>query len=1407
LSSVDASVSFPRHECFNEFDKGSAKTLEKVSPGKIGKYEIISALGSGGMGEVFLALDEVLGRKVAIKRPHKSAPEVGLARFQIEAKAAALRHPNIPAIYETGMEGNLPFIVMEYVEGQSLREILAAGDHLDLIAKLSIVEQVCLALGYAHANGIIHRDIKPSNVIVQLDKEKRSLVIAKIIDFGIAKMQATDGQAALTQASQLIGTMHYIAPERFKDGPIDGRADLFSAGVLLFKLLTGVEPFPGGETSAWHRILNEEHSQLGTYISEYPPALDEIVEKSLAKDPEDRYHTGEDMAGALHDAIEDLKRSRVLELFSDAERLTMENRFTPALELLEEAAKLDPVNTQVKKLRKFVRDHNSRLKRSERIRECVVRADEALLSGNFEEAINHLKDAETLDPNSAEVRQRIHAVEDKKRRYEMSARALSDAETARSRGDITAATRIVARALQEDTGNQKLLALKGALARQVEIEAQRVRILGLLENARRRLADGESSEVDKLLVEVESIDPSNLDADKLRRELTRAREQEERRSAVDSIQTRVDELLRTESYDEAADLLNRAIDELPDETTLHRLKAEVDSEARRFEAKRFVDAAISQARELFATSPDDALAVIQKALEEMPSEERLVSYEQSLREQLDAIRIEQVHAETLRKVRELMSDKQFNKAILVLDSFQLEFGRQEDIDDLLVLAKDELANQQRCAAIERCAAEGRARVRDGRLEDAIRSLEDGVQETGDASLLRLLEEVRQQQAAFARSQELLRKRVALLRERGELDEAMHLVEEQLYLTPRSAPIQELLVAVRAEQEQRQATANAIASARAAMQKKDFLAGLESLQTVVGVYGESPDLARATQELEAERSRYAEEVVEKSIESARAALLKNDSKSALAALQDATQMMEFADAKRQADWQRMRQSVKKVIEQPKSAGGHAVFDAQLSEMADATRRRIPSWAFIVAGLALVGVISIAVWDWSKHSALPASPPPPIEAKIRIAKAPAGSAVRIDDGPPLLVGDNGEVIVAVQRGSRHIVVSKEGFDDFLDTVTVDPGSTVQENVSMIKSIPAGTETGTLSPVPQTGLTNFKVYVDGALMGEKQAGEKIPLKVGPHVVKYAWPGYQDFKDHRIRISKDLNVQDKFELALITPPPPSTGRLAIHTTGGAHVAVDGQLSGTADSSGSYIIDDLKPGEHTVVFSLDDYQATSKQVTIVAGQALPLEQQLQAIPPTGLLTVSSDSIEKGKSVQLTWDVKHAKTVSISNYGDGLGAHGKAPVTPETTTTYGLTASGIPLAEVTVTVTEPSTPGPRIGELKPLAPVLPDRAALESALDPYKKVFAEAAGRNCKDAFRRAYYGKLSNWAVTCDAAKSFEAVETSCRVSGSSEAPMLTCEETILIHPKDGDTYPSKRQRAFRFTKSPEGNWQIAGW
>jgi serine/threonine-protein kinase len=1247
---------------------------------------------------------------------------------------------------------------MEYVEGESLEKIIASKRELDLISKLSIIEQVCSALGYAHTKGVIHRDIKPANIIVQPDG------VARIIDFGIAKVQDDAPGSDLTKASQLIGSLHYIAPERFWGGAIDGRVDLFSAGVTLFKLLTGTEPFVGGEATASFKIMNEAHSQLSAYLHDYPPVLDEIIAKSLAKNPEDRYRTGEDFADALHEVMEDLKRSRVSELFNDAERLATERRFAPALELLEEAIKLDPSNTQARKLRKFVREHQERIRRAERLRECLLRGDEALLSGNFEEALTQLRDAQGLDPESAEIKAKIQTVEDKKRRHERAIRALGEAEIAKSRGDINGAMRIVARALEEDQENKKLQAASAALGRLLELEAQRGRLLELLEQATRALAARELDAAEAILNEAGAIDAASVETDKLRRELVKARELESRRAALAEIETRVHDLIRTETFDQASDLLARALERLPNETTLHRLKAEVDAEARKFHTRRLVETAIQQAQDLFAASPLEALTTLQKAIEQAPGEERLIAYERTLRWELESQKSDRIRESTALKARELMDKQDYERAVDILEWFQVEIGEDSDIAALLSLARNEVAARRRKETVERTLTDARACMRDGRLDEAISVLESAAQLTGEVTINHLLQEAREQQGAQARKLEALQNRVQQLRERGEVDEAIRVLEEQSAAAPVNTGLHKLLKDLKAQRDQKQAVSNAVRVAKEAAKQHDFAASIEGLHTVARAYGEPSEIAQAIAEIEEQRSAYAQEAVANSIETARGCLIKKDPQGALEALKSSTSLLEYAGEQKQAEWQKVGVGVKKALEQAGASGASGAFDQQLSSIAQARPRRLPIWAIAAVGVLAIAAVAIVL--------VLRKPAPQIVVRTQIVlpKVPAGSTVRID-GVTEAINPNGGVAADVKPGTHEVSVTKDGFEAFNDRLDVDSGQSVrEEEVKLSPLPPVGVPTGTFAVIPQSDLPAVKVFVNGQLKGEKRSGEKITLPVGSYHVRYAWAGYVDSKDHVIDIAKDADIQDN---VLLVKAPTSAKATA-------------------------------PALAT---------ATPPQ----PAQAAPAAAVLAPVAaPKGSLEASASSIERGQSVTLVWKLENASTGDISELGK-VDAVGYRSVSPAQTTIYQLSVNGTQLATARVEVREPvkaAAPPPptQTAVSTPAQPAGPDKSVLQQALmASYAGVFSRASGKSgkdCKAAFTGVYGGKLKDFTSWCDLARSFTPAEQCSQAGGSQEAPTLTCVERVAVRLKDGGTQDFPPQsKTFHFAQGADGSLNVTGW
>jgi eukaryotic-like serine/threonine-protein kinase len=268
-----------------------------------GRYELDGVVGRGGMAEVYRARDIRLDRIVAIKtlRTDLARDQIFQARFRREAQSAAsLNHPSIVAVYDTGEDMAtgvpVPYIVMEYVDGRTVRDLLQEGHRLLPERTLEIIDGVLRALDYSHQAGIVHRDIKPGNVMVTRNGD------VKVMDFGIARAMS-DAQATMTQTAQVIGTAQYLSPEQARGERVDSRSDLYSTGCLLYELLCGRPPFTGDSPVAIaYQHVRENPVPPSRVDPDVPVWADAIVLKAMAKAPADRYQTAADMRADLQRA-------------------------------------------------------------------------------------------------------------------------------------------------------------------------------------------------------------------------------------------------------------------------------------------------------------------------------------------------------------------------------------------------------------------------------------------------------------------------------------------------------------------------------------------------------------------------------------------------------------------------------------------------------------------------------------------------------------------------------------------------------------------------------------------------------------------------------------------------------------------------------------------------------------------------------------------------------------------------------------------------------------------------------------------------------------------------------------------------------------------------------------------------
>lgn len=297
-------------------DGAKLESMERLPEGAVlGDYHVVKMLGEGGMGFVYEANHQVLGRRCALKilRPEFAADETVVTRFLLEAKAVnVINHKHIVNVYDygDGIDG-LVYFVMEYLEGEALTDLLKRIKPMPPVLLVHVFTQVLQGLAAAHAKKIIHRDLKPDNVFII--SRMGNPLFAKLLDFGVAKLRGEEKVDGLTSQGALIGTPEFMSPEQFQGEAVDTRSDVFSLGNMLYAAATGTAPFPGtslGELAA--RIIMHDPAPITELVPEFPIALQEVIDRALQKDPAERYANAQEMLEALGPVVQQIDPDRAL---------------------------------------------------------------------------------------------------------------------------------------------------------------------------------------------------------------------------------------------------------------------------------------------------------------------------------------------------------------------------------------------------------------------------------------------------------------------------------------------------------------------------------------------------------------------------------------------------------------------------------------------------------------------------------------------------------------------------------------------------------------------------------------------------------------------------------------------------------------------------------------------------------------------------------------------------------------------------------------------------------------------------------------------------------------------------------------------------------------------------------------
>jgi serine/threonine protein kinase len=519
-----------------------------AKPTRIGAYDIVNVIGRGGMGTVYKATDPRIGRSVAIKVLTAAADDPDLLlRFYREAKyTGSLQHQNIVTVYELGHQDGVPYLVMEYLEGVSLEAMIGSGRPMPIAEKLRIILQVCSGLAYAHKRDLVHRDIKPANIVI-LESGT-----AKIVDFGIARL----GGNRLTRTGHVVGSLNYMSPEQLNgSADVDLRTDVYSTGVVLYQLLTGVLPFEGGTTAGTLRkIIQDPPPPLTEYLKDCPPELEGLTQRALAKNPEDRYSTADDFAVEVARLQQQYERQMLAEYLQTAADSLQRKDFATARQQVLQVLRVAPQNTEGVDLLRLIKQGQEEQQREqqEKLREqqalqLQMKAEEAFRKNQFKDALQYIEQGLQFDSSRTvflTLRDAIFEAQEKIATYRA---ALQRAEAALRSGDLEVAKRSIEGAIEILPDDPACKALASQITARIEQhlreqkEGQKQKQVALAVNtvekamsdARMLVFLGRAAEalaaLDKVENELSQIPPQWRDQVEVLREKAQAKREEEQR--------------------------------------------------------------------------------------------------------------------------------------------------------------------------------------------------------------------------------------------------------------------------------------------------------------------------------------------------------------------------------------------------------------------------------------------------------------------------------------------------------------------------------------------------------------------------------------------------------------------------------------------------------------------------------------------------------------------------------------------------------------------------------------------------------------------------------------------------------------------------------------------------------------
>jgi len=843
--------------------------VDKPTPERIGKYEVVGVLGQGGMGVVYRARDPRIGRDVAIKTLTEgfSGESDMLQRFYQEAgHTGNLRHPNIVTVYDFGDEEGLPYIVMEFLDGQPLDKIIREREPLPLVERLDIMEQVCSALGYAHRQGMIHRDVKPANIIVQRDG------LVKLLDFGIARAGQQPADKGMTRTGTLVGTPAYMAPERLRGDPFDGRSDIFSTGVVLYQLLTGVLPFDAEYPAILHQILQQDPPSIGKYLTLYPAHLEQIIARALAKDPMERYGDAAEMAADLNGVGAQLKTQRVAELLVESQKAVDAADYAQAKMLLSQAVRMDAQNTGAKKLMATVDQFFNQQKLRQRIEQLNKAAKDAIEARNWDQAIAACTETLQFEARNPEAIELLSAANAGKQTREKIQQFMRDAEAARHKGNFDSAQEFAAKARELDPSDSRILAICKVLQQEAEQARRKAKVQILLRAAQESLTTLRINEASSALAEAETLAPNDPELLRLKDELAEMVRHEERKRTVSALQDKAVAAITLEELQAAMAEMTRALETFPTEPTLLRLKIQLAPRIKDLENRRLIAEVSVACRQL---PPAEALIRVREALSRLPGSAELLKLESTITQKMTREQRERLLAEYMAKARALLEDHLYFETVKVLEQCEKDGFSSPEMTELMDLAKSAAAERISQDLVERSFLESKRLLEEQNYEEVLRVLEPVLERVDEPALRRLYEEATLKQRALEEQVGHLLADVERYCRMELFDAAVGLIRAESAGVRQVKRVQDALKSCTGLLEAEVARLESIGAAYAALNGTDGAKTFQQIAPANGAQAATTNTAEIEKRLSGRVQLMADEQITKRIESARHALSADD----------------------------------------------------------------------------------------------------------------------------------------------------------------------------------------------------------------------------------------------------------------------------------------------------------------------------------------------------------------------------------------------------------------------------------------------------------------------------------------------------------------------------------------------------